>query len=139
VDGGDSAGGSQGLADLVDKYGGSLIADFERYYRPLPELLVSGRSPRYILGLIRQLPVESATVAELRGGSQFRGWDVDRYLLTAIVDAIQANTYMLAKANQGKPKMPEPMYRPEKAKPKNENSFAAMARGFYRAAQQKKE
>lgn len=139
MDGGDPAGGTQGLAELVDKHGESLIADFERYYRPLPELLSSGRSPRYILGLIRQLPVESATVAELRGGPQFRGWDVDRYLLASLVDAVMANTYAVIKSGGNKGKKPEPTYRPEKAKSKNGSAFAAMARNVYLAAKNKKE
>ena len=138
MDGGDAAGGSQGLADLVDEYGGSLIADFERYYRPLPELLGSGgRSPRYILSLIKRLPVESCFVAEIRGGDQFRGWNPDRYLLTAIVDAVQANTHIVSKANGGKGKKPEPTYRPKKVQSKNGNAFVAAARSFYLAAQKK--
>lgn len=136
MDGADAAGGSQGLADLLDKYGESLVADFERYYRPLPQMIEGGSSPRYILSLIRQLPIECATVAELRGGQQFRGWDAERYLLVALVDAVQANTYV---ASGGKGKKPEPLYRPEKAKPKNGNAFAAMARSFYLAAKAKKE
>lgn len=139
MDGEHAAGGSQGLADLVEKHGESLIADFERYYRPLPRMISEGSSPRYILGLIRQLPIESAFVAEYRGGPQFRGWGIDRYLRAALVDAVQANTHAVSKANGGKGKKPDRIYRPEKAKSQNGNAFAAMARSFFHAAKKDKE
>lgn len=107
--------------------------DFERYYRPLPELMDSGRKPRYILALIAKLPAESATVAATRGGPQFLGWNLTLYYLAALIDAVNANTYVVTRANGGKPNKPEPTYTPDK--PKTQNSFAAMARNFYNAAQ----
>lgn len=137
MDGGNSAGGSEGLAELIDRYGESIIGDFEDFYRPLPDMLRSGASPRYILSLIRTLPANSRLVAAMRGGGQFRGWDVDRYLLASILDAIQGLTYVTAKQNGGKAKKPEPTYRPEKAKPTGANTFSAMARSFFLAAKQK--
>jgi hypothetical protein len=72
-------------------------------------------SPRQVLALLRQLPPESRTVAALRGGEQFQGWGVDRYLMASIVDAIQQNTYAFISANsKRKPKAPEPVKRPSK-------------------------
>jgi hypothetical protein len=74
--------------------------------------------------------MESRYVAAVRGGPEFWGWDLDRYLLAAVYDAINANTYTTARvAGQKKAKKPDPFPRPEKsAKRKNNpNSFRAMA------------
>lgn len=129
MDGGDPGGGSQGLAELIDRHGEALLADFERYYTGLPELMRSGASPRYLLSLIRQLPMESNTTAQMRGGEEFRGWGVDQYLLANLTDAVNAATYAIVASNsKSKPKPPEPVYRPDKAtKKKRANSFAMMA------------
>ncbi len=134
--GGDPAGGSAGLAKLIDQVGESLYWDFQHYLgldlldvaRELPQFL----TPRRALALIRRLPVESATIAELRGGEQFRGWGADRYLAASMVDAIRENTHAFISANsKSKPKPPPPVKRPGKEqKPKTDskgNSFAAMA------------
>lgn len=117
MDGGDSAGGSHGLAQLIDKCGECILADFQSHYglNLVVELRPGGMSPRQVLALIRQLPPESRTVAALRGGEQFQGWGVDRYLMASIVDAIQQNTYAFISANsKRKPKAPEPVQRPSK-------------------------
>jgi len=133
---GHAAGGSHGLAELIDLHGESLIADFERFYRPLPVIIREGASPRYILSLVKRLPPDSYFVAEIRGGMQFYGWTPDRYLAVMTVDAINANTYAVSKGNGGKGKKPEPIYRPQQEKPKT-NMFAAMARAAYTGAPKK--
>ena len=119
MDGGDPAGGSQGLAELIDKFGEQLLADFQQYYGlNLIQALKpgGGHSPRSLIVLIRQLPPESRTVAAMRGGEQFLGWGTDRYLLASAVDAINYNTYAFVAANsKRKPKAPEPVERPSKA------------------------
>ena len=137
MDGGDPAGGSAELARLIDQTGESIFADLQRYYgvRVLDVLVDgSGLSPRQVLAYIRQLPPESATVAALRGGDQFRGWDTSAYMLANLFDAIQANTYAFISANsKRKPKAPEPFERPDikVAKKKKPSLFAAMARAQY--------
>lgn len=93
----------------------------------------SGYSPRQILILVRNLPIESATMAALRGGSEYLGWGFDRYLTARLIDAVQENTYVQVAANSGKrkPKPPVPTYRPDdkaKAKEKKKtNMFSVMA------------
>lgn len=117
MDGGDSAGGSHGLARLIDRCGEQILADFQSEYglNLIEVLRPGGMPPRQVLALIRQLPPESRTVAALRGGDQFQGWGVDRYLLASVVDAINANTYAFISANsKRKPKSPEPVQRPTK-------------------------
>lgn len=130
--GGDSAGGSDGLAKLIDKCGEQIQADFQSEYGlNLVAILRpgGGYSPRMVLSLIRQLPPESRTVAFLRGGAQFQGWGVDRYLYASMVDAIRENTHAFVSANspKRKPKAPEPVKRPSKdggtQKDSNSNPF----------------
>jgi hypothetical protein len=59
------------------------------------------------------LPVESRTIAAVRGGDQFRAWDVHAYLLAALVDAVRENTFVFVAANsKRKPKAPKPIPRP---------------------------
>lgn len=67
----------------------------------------------------------------MRGSPEYRGWDIDRYLLAAVVDAIQQNTHAFVSANsKQKPKPPEPVPRPgkdgKKGPPKSQQ-FAAQA------------
>lgn len=51
----------------------------------------------------------------MRGGDEFRGWGVDRYLYTRMVDALHENTYAVIAmgGTKKKPKPPEPTYRPK--------------------------
>lgn len=114
--GGDAAGGSSALAELIDKFGEQILADLQSEYGVnLVQALKpgGGHSPKTILVLVRQLPPESRTTAAMRGGEQFNGWGVDRYLLTSVIDAINYNTYALVASNsKKKPKEPQPAYRP---------------------------
>lgn len=133
---GDPGPGSLALAELIDRCGEQLLSDFFRYYGlDIRDVLTPGTrlTPRTALALIRQLPEGSATIAELRGGPQFNGWDTDRYLLTQLIDSVRENTWVLIAANsKKKPKHPEPMPRPKVDAPKKKNQFAAMARAAYR-------
>lgn len=142
MDGGDSAGGSTGLANLIDDYGEYLLADFQSHYglnlvaaaRP-----GSGYSPRHLLLLAKQLPLTSATVAAIRGGSQYRGWDAAQYLRAETIDAIRENTYAFIAANsKRKPKAPEPIPRPEMKERKKDNTFRMMAAERIAAARKAK-
>lgn len=99
----------------------------------------SGYSPRQLLALITQLPAESRTVAAIRGGEQFRDWDVNTYLLAALVDAVHENTYAFIAANsRRKPKAPKPIPRPMPTaaarKPNGANPFAAIVAQHVAAA-----
>lgn len=110
-----------------------IYSDLHRFYGGLNLVTAlspgSGYSPRQILVLIRNLPLESATMAAIRGGSEFLGWGLDRYLTTSLIDAVKENTFAFISANsKKKPKAPEPSYRPEKVKAKKKaNMFSVMA------------
>jgi hypothetical protein len=113
-----AAGGSFQLAELIDKYGEHIYRDLHEYAGGLNLVEIlrdgSGYSPRQILLLIQGLPLQSATVAMMRGGQEFRGWDQDRYLSAALFDAVKENTFAFISANsKRKPPAPEPMWRPK--------------------------
>lgn len=125
------AGGSLQLGGLIDQHGECLVADFEQYtnyhlsdlYKP-----GSGLTPTLALVIIKHLPLGSATVADMRGGPDFRGWDMDRYIAANTLDALRLNNYLIIMANRGrgkKPEVPQPMWRPSKAvkKPSENNPF----------------
>lgn len=146
MDEGHAAGGSSQLAELIDEFGEQIYFDLHHYAGGLNLVDAlrpgSGYSPRQILVLIRQLPIESATIAAMRGSSEFRGWGLDRYTLTNLVDAVRENTYVTlatSGATKRKPKPPEPSWRPKDKmqKPKS-NGFAAMAGAFFKAATKSK-
>lgn len=123
---------------MIDKCGECLLADFLLYYdTDLRDVLVpgSGLTPRMCIALIRNLPVESATVAELRGGAEFRGWDGDRYMTADLIDAVRELIYVqVASKSKRKPPPPKPFERPDAIVEKKQqgNNFAAMARAALR-------
>lgn len=91
----------------------------------------SGLTARKALAIIRNLPLDSATVASIRGGVEFKGWDNHLYMLANLVDAVKENTYVFVAANaKRKPKPPKPIDRPASKKKTNPlgNRFALMAR-----------
>jgi len=149
VVGGDPAGGSYGLAGLIDEHGESVLADLQEYYSlNLVDMLRpgSGYSPLHILTLLRQLPVESRTMSALRGGPQFRGWDTKQYFLASLIDAVRENTYAFICSNIQKksdlPPAPEPVETPDhpaKSKKPKQNAFAQMAARQLAAARKAKE
>lgn len=104
-------------------------------------------SPRYILALARNLPPEGALHASVRGGNQFRGWDVDRYALVALVNAQRANNYILTMVNRDpkrpRPPAPEPFPTPDSEERKQNKlkpgSFAAIAARMMADQRKKKE
>ncbi|AEL17858.1 tail assembly chaperone [Mycobacterium phage Trixie] len=143
-------GGSRALAELIDKFGGAILADLLQYYRVDLRDLFSDEnpiSPRFVLALVLCLPRDGAFFAERRGGQQYRGWDEDRYALADIYDAIQAGNHMFMMANRDpskpKPKAPKSYPRPDDDKTKNEapkpGSFAAMIVAAKKAAREKRE
>jgi hypothetical protein len=102
----------------------------------------SGLTPRLALAYIRQLPTESATVAELRGGDDFVGWGQDRYLMARLIDAVKENTHVFVSANaKRKQRPPEPVERPDFKTQKQTapNPFALMAGARISAVRKKRE
>jgi hypothetical protein len=90
-------------------------------------------SPAQIIVLIRQLPLESRTVAMRRGGEDFLGWGVDRYMQAQLLDAVQMTTHAVVQSNSKKKvKAPKPVYRPGK-KPKVANPFRTKLEAAKRA------
>jgi hypothetical protein len=111
-----------------------MFADFREYYglRLTDVLRFDGSLPvREAAVLARQLPLDSRTHAAVQGGSEYRGWTIDTYLLAALVDALNTNTFAFVKANSKKRvKEPRPVPRPgdaERRKRENaSNPFAQM-------------
>lgn len=104
-------------------------------------------SPRWVLMHIKNLPQDSATVSEIRGGQQFRGWDTERYQLALIADSIRALLYVFIVAhtdkNKRKPKPPEPWPTPDqktrqRKQQSTPGSFAHMAATQIAAVRRKK-
>lgn len=120
----DSAGGSVALAKLFDEFGEAITADFQSEYGlNIVREIEQGMSPAQIIVLIRQLPLESRTVSARRGGDDFIGWGVDRYMTAQLIDAVQMTTHAVVQSNSKKKvRAPKPVYRPGK-KPKVANPF----------------
>jgi hypothetical protein len=64
-----------------------------------------GPSPALVIKLIERLPDTSLTAALASGGREHIGWGLDRYMLAALYDALNANTR--ATGNWGKGKVPK--------------------------------
>ncbi len=132
MDGGHPAGGSETLGQLVDEYGEFIAADLlEVYGFDLRDLFRTDVSPRWVLALIKNLPLGSRFFAERRGGQQFRGWDESRYAMVAVVNAVRALQYTYVAAHsKSKPPPPEPFPIPDKTIRKKQagpGSFAFIA------------
>lgn len=147
-----TSGGSAQLAVLIDKYGEYLIPDVKQYYGiDLRDLFSEDdpMSPRWALMHITSLPVDSATVAEQRGGQQFRGWDEGRYMMATLINAIRISNYYFILANtdpeKSKPKPPDNYPLPDgnaktKAKAKDKpGSFTFIAKARAAAVRKKRE
>jgi hypothetical protein len=60
-------------------------------------------TPRYVLSLVGQLPPESAFGASVRGGSEFRPWSPQLYVLAAIANLLNAANRQRAGKRGGQP------------------------------------
>lgn len=124
---GDVAGGSGALADLVDRYGEGLRADFVRFYgRDLIDYLMGRRSPGEALVLINALPPSSVTKAMMRADPMVGG-DPDRKPPAwvgfyeddpATANAIRDLWDLQAAQNTPKGKKPPKVPRPKPDRPK---------------------
>lgn len=111
-----------------------MFADFREYYglRLTDVLRFDGSLPvREAAILARQLPPNSRLLSAIQGGSEYRGWTIDTYLLAALVDSMNTNTFAFVKANSKKRvKEPKSVPRPgdaERRKRENmSNPFAQM-------------
>lgn len=143
-----AVGGSTELARLIDGYGETLLPDLKHYYGiDLRDLFrdVDPLSPRFVLAHIKYLPIESAFVAERRGGQHFRGWSEDRYMQAAQINAQKAANWLFILANtdpkKRKPNMPEPWPLPDGKfkKPDQPGSFGFIAKQHLAKAKKRKE
>lgn len=102
--------------------------------------------PRWVLALILGLPMESAYIAERRGGQQFRGWGPATYAAAQTVTTLRGiqHLYILSHIDKKakKPKPPVPFPTPESTNSKQEskprNAFAATANAMIAASRRKK-
>lgn len=80
-------------------------------------------TPRYVLTLVGQLPDTSAFAASVRGGSEFRAWGTQTYLLAA-----SANMLYAANQQRAGKKSIKPLIKPPTAvKPKRVMRVAELA------------
>ncbi|WP_415940393.1 hypothetical protein, partial [Streptomyces sp. 039-1] len=59
------------------------------------------------VALVAHLPETSAFVTAARGGREHTGWDTSAYLLAALIDAVNTNTWITS-AQNAKRKPPRP-------------------------------
>lgn len=91
------------------------------------------------------LTTKGAFYASRRGGTQFRGWDAERYALVAIANSTQDANWISACVNRNPdrpaPKRPERFPTPDEQKkpPPKPGSFAAMVVAAKKAALKNKE
>lgn len=67
----------------------------------------SGLSPRRVLWLVEHLPEGAAFYASRQGGTQFRGWTPQTYLLAGVVNLLNA-----ANRQRAGKRTREPLVRP---------------------------
>jgi hypothetical protein len=91
-----SGGGSLALAELIDKHGAALVADFLSEYGVRLVDVVFEWPAREVLALVEGLPDNKMYAAYVRGGSkwyEFRGWGKDRHMAADAWDLhVQINT-----------------------------------------------
>lgn len=75
--------------------------------------VVAGRgpSPALVLALVEGLPEDSATVAAMRGGAEWRGWTQQTRVLADLYDAVMADVAVNA-AHYSKAKKVKPVSKP---------------------------
>lgn len=116
--------GASVYSDLLYYYG----VDLRDMVAPEPTL-----SPRRVLALVENLPMESTTSCILRGVKDGVGWSNNTYLLAAIHDSVMENTFTNVQVRTKKrltppERLPVPGVEREK---KKKNSFVAAAQKFF--------
>lgn len=106
----DPAGGSVELDELLEEHGQAIKFDLIERGVDIRGLWWpgSGVTPRHVLSLVGQLPVESAFAASVRGGSEFRSWSPQLYVLAAIANLLNAANRQRAGKRSSKPVIKPP-------------------------------
>jgi len=84
----------------------------------------SGITPRYVLGLAGQFPLNSALRAAQRGGPEWRPWDPQLHLLAAIANLLNAANRQRAGKRTNSPIVSPP----KKSKPVRRMTVAEIKR-----------
>lgn len=84
----------------------------------------SGVTPRYVLGLAGQFPLNSALRAAQRGGPEWRPWDPQLHLLAAIANLLNAANRQRAGKRTNSPIVAPP----KKSKPVRRMTVAEIAK-----------
>lgn len=135
MDGANTVGGSRGLLRVIEKAGSSVHADLLRFYGvDLADLVRESPllSPATVLGLVENLPMESATSCKLRDTPDGVGWGVHEFLTAGVIDAVRENTFSSLQMNSEKKLTPpDPVRLPgsevESKKKSKANAFVRMA------------
>lgn len=104
----------------------------------------SGVTPRWLLVLISELDTKSRYVAELNGGQQFRGWDIDRWANVFSLETLRAIQWIYTAAHvDKKPALPKPFpvprdERPQDKTPDKPGSFAFIAKSHLASVKKRK-
>lgn len=112
------------------------MADLSRYHQINLIEVVTGESawtPKLILGLLRELPEDAATLASIRGGDDWRGWDRSTGILADLYDALNVNTRATGQWKRKPPKIaeyPRPKQKKPGAKKKRGQSIADVRRAL---------
>lgn len=147
MDGRHPSGGSLQLGELIDKHGQYLAADLmETYTVDIRDVLDadSGVTPRWLLVLIGGLGSKSRYAAELNGGQQFRGWDLDRCVSVYSLETLRAIQWLYTAAHvERKPQFPKPFpiprdRRPKEKTPDKPGSFAFIAKSRLASVKKRK-
>jgi hypothetical protein len=104
VAGGDAAGGSYQLVELIDEHGKALFFDLLELGMDLRDLWrphdrrVSRFpvTPRAVLWLAEQMPATAAFTASRQGGLEHRFWPMDTLLLASTVNHLAAANHQRA-------------------------------------------
>lgn len=97
-------------------------------------------SPARAMALIRALPLECESACLLRGEPESAGWTVEAYLLLAVLNAVNQNSWIVQAMNSRKR---IPRYKPipqpgaERRKKPAENSFLRMAKRAWEMQERK--
>lgn len=141
MDGDYPGGGSRGLLGVLDKAGGAVYSDLLLYYGVDMQGLFEDPptlSPRRAMVLINGLPVSSQTSALARDTKEAIGWDINTYLLAALIDSVKENTFANVQVRTKKKLTPPqrvPVPGVEEDKKKSPNNFIKMAQRFFNSQQ----
>lgn len=115
----------------MEEAGSELYSDLLRYYGvDMQDMLTEPPklSPRRVLALVSQLPMESATSCHLRDVKDGVGWSDNTYLLAAVYDAVREGTFTNIQVRTKKKLSPlERLSVPGIQKEKKSNQFVRMA------------